>query len=297
MPEGPGERLIWVRGHRRAPRPGSLPDPELLERGAERQMTSGVTDQALEGWHRNVCCGRPQCARRVVSMRSQSYRNAALLATLLLSSWGITTRGQAQTQSPRNPATARAPKNPGTAPQVSVDRFSAKAGKLQVRTATNGLPAPNQPVNFDRGPFITQGLGPDGTPVRYYNCDVQSTTPAPIYALFREGENQPVEGQLNIVAVIPGRNGYNDFWQVVKVTVPHDYVANTVTSLAEIREAGYRMEATPMLVNCPIVPHGSVARMRLNGGSAELHRGWYRGQVVSYFTFEEHALRVAPSGE
>jgi len=230
-------------------------------------------------------------------MRRQSYRSAALLATLLFSSSGITTWGQAQTQSARDPAIALAPKNPDTAPQVSIDRFSAKAGKLQVRTATNDLPGPNQPVNFDRGPFITQGFGPDGAPVRYYNFDVQSTTPAPIYALFRVGENRPVEGQLNIVDVIPGEKGYNDFWQVVKVTVPRDYVANAVTSLAEIREAGYRMEATPMLVNCPIVPRGSVARMRLNGGSAELHRGWYRGQVVSYFAFEEHALQVSPSGE
>jgi hypothetical protein len=152
-------------------------------------------------------------------------------------------------------------------------------------------------VNFDRGPFITHGLGPDGAPVRYYDFDVQSTIPAPIYVVFREGENHPVERQLNIVDVIPGAQGYNDFRQVVKVTVPHDYVANTVTSLAEIREAGYRMDSTPMLVNCPIVPRGSVARMRLNGGSAELHRGWYRGQVVSYFAFDEHPLQVSPSGE
>jgi hypothetical protein len=215
----------------------------------------------------------------------------------MLSSSCITSGAQAQTESPRSPAAARAPKNPDTAPQVSIDRFSDKAGKLQVRTATNGLPGPNQPVNFDRGPFITQGFGPNGTPVHYYNFDVQSTTPAPIYALFREGEKQPVEGQLNIVDVIPGEKGYNDFWQVVKVTVPRGYVANTVTSLAEIREAGYQMDPTPMLVNCPIVPRGSVARMRLNGGSAELHRGWYRGQVVSYFAFEEHALQVSLSGE
>jgi len=41
------------------------------------------------------------------------------------------------------------PKDPNTAEVVSVDRFSATTGHLQVRTATNGLPAANAPVNFD----------------------------------------------------------------------------------------------------------------------------------------------------
>lgn len=213
---------------------------------------------------------------------------ALLLATLVHpGSTGITAHAEAQTH---------ARKNPDTAPQASIDRFSSRAGKLQVRTATNGLPGPNQPVDFDRGPFITQGLGPDGTPVRYYNFDVQSTTPAPIYVFFREGEDTPVPGQLNVADVIPGDEGYNDFWQVVKVTVPRGYAANTVTSLEEIRRAGYRTDPTPKLVNCPIVPRGSTARARLHGESAELQRGWYRGQVIYYFTFEERDLRATPAG-
>ena len=40
----------------------------------------------------------------------------------------------------------------------------------------------DEPVDFDTGPFITQGLSPStGKPVRYYNFDVQGTTPAPVY--------------------------------------------------------------------------------------------------------------------
>ena len=46
----------------------------------------------------------------------------------------------------------------------------------------------------------------------YTNFDVQSTTPAPIYVLFRKGESAPVAGQPNIVDVIPGDPGHNDFW-------------------------------------------------------------------------------------
>lgn len=219
-------------------------------------------------------------------MTSKPRSGSALLASLFLAGSGLIAGAHAQALTPRNPATSE---------EAWIDRFSTKAGKLQVRTTDNGLPGPNQAVDFDRGPFVTQGLAPDGTPVRYYNFDVQSTTPAPIYVLFRAGEDRPVAGQLNIVDVIPGDEGYNDFWQIVKVTVPREYVANTVTSLAEIRDAGWRMEVTATLVNCPIVPRGSTARMRLGGESADLHRGWYRGKVVYYFTFEERALATTPS--
>jgi hypothetical protein len=187
-------------------------------------------------------------------------------------------------------------RDPGRAPRAVVDRFSARAGHLQVRSATNGLPGPNRPVDFDQGPFITQGLGPDGRPVRYYNFDVQPVTPAPIYVLFWEGEASPVPGQLNVVDAIPGDDGYSDFWQVIKVTVPKTYTANTVSSLAQIRRAGYTLTPTPVLVNCPIVPEGSTARLRAGGESAELHRGWYRGQVVFYFTFDEKSLHTTTSG-
>ena len=182
------------------------------------------------------------------------------------------------------------PTDPASAPRATIDRFSESAGTLMVRTDENGLPGANEAVDFDQGPFITQGLGPDGEVVRYYNFDVQSTTPAPIYALFREGEDTPVEGQLNVVDAIPGDEGYNDFWHVHKVTVPEAYEANTVTSLADVQDAGYEVEATDILVNCPVVPDGSTASMRYGDEDAGLVEGWYRGMVVSYFQFTEAAL-------
>lgn len=185
--------------------------------------------------------------------------------------------------------------DPATAERVSVDRFSEAAGTLQVRTADNGLPGPNEPIDFDQEPFITRGLGPNGESIRYYNLDVQPTQPAPIFALFREGEDAPVPGQLNIVPVVPGDEGYNDFWQINKVTVPADYVANTVVSVAEIEAAGYPVEVTPNIVNCPIVPAGSTARLRGGNESPDLHQGWYDGKIVYYFTFEEAPLQVTGS--
>ncbi len=183
------------------------------------------------------------------------------------------------------------PRDPDTATRAMVDRFSASAGTLMVRDGQNGLPAAGAAVDFDRGPFITTGLAPSGQVTRYYNFDVQPTAPASIYVLARDG--QPVDGQLNIIDAVPGMVGYNDFWQVVMVEVPDDYVVNSVTSLAAILDLGLAMTTTQTLVNCPVVPEGSTATRRFGGAAAPLHRGWFRDELVTYFTFEEKALTGA----
>src|SRR6185312_3836211 len=122
-------------------------------------------------------------------------------------------------------AEAMKPLDPDQVPIAAVDRFSDKAATIYMRTADDRLPGhlpgPNEPVDFDTGPFITQGLSPrTGKPVRYYNFDIQGTMPAPVYVLYREGEDKPVAGQLDIIDTLPGEKGYNDFRQVWKVTVP-----------------------------------------------------------------------------
>lgn len=183
--------------------------------------------------------------------------------------------------------------NQYSAPRASIDRFSDEAGTLFRRSSNPELPGPNEPINFDQPPFLTKAYGPDSDIIQQYNFDVMPLDPAPIYVLFRQGEDSPVQGQDNIVDVIPGDPGYNDFWHIHRVSVPTDYTANTATSLADIQEAGYDIEETPRIFNCPIVPRGSTAGKR--GGddeSTELDRGWYRGQVVYYFTFNEKRLTV-----
>jgi len=186
--------------------------------------------------------------------------------------------------------------DPMDAPVAEIDRFSEDAGTLMVRSDGNDLPGPNEPIDFDQGPFITTGLGPGGATVRYYNFDVQPTAPAPIYAFFREGEATPVDGQLNVVGSIPGDDGYNDFWHVQQVTVPADYEANTVTNAAALMEAGYDVEPTGTIKNCPIVPDGSTATMRGGDAATDLVRGWYDDQVVSYFLFEEAPVSTTSDG-
>ena len=44
------------------------------------------------------------------------------------------------------------------------------------------------------------------------------------------------------------------------MSVPKDYVANTVTDVASLSQAGYKLEKTNMLLNMPVVPDKSIAR-------------------------------------
>ncbi|NJO88254.1 MAG: hypothetical protein HC831_04235 [Chloroflexia bacterium] len=183
------------------------------------------------------------------------------------------------------------PLNPDLAEKASVDRFSADAGTLFVRDETNGLPTANEPVDFDQGPFITKGLGPNGEKVQYYNFDVMPVRSAPIYVFFRTGEDTPVSGQLNVVDVKPGDGAYSDFWHVHKVTVPSGYDANTITSLQKLLDSGYPIDRTNLIVNCPIVPAGSTAKKRYKPeNETGLIRGWYKNTIVYYFDFSEKTL-------
>jgi hypothetical protein len=187
--------------------------------------------------------------------------------------------------------------DPITAPKAPIDRFADGTGSLFLRSQSVDLPGPNQPIDFDQGPFVTRGLGPDGGAVRYYNFDVQPARAIPIYVLFHAGESSPIEGQLNVIDAVPGDPGYSDFWQVHRVTVPDDYVVNSITSAAEIEVARLPTELTDTIVNCPIVPDGSTATLRGGAESAELHEGWYRDTVVKYFTFEEAAVTASEGAE
>lgn len=184
------------------------------------------------------------------------------------------------------------PRDPDTSPRPVIDRFAGPDATLMVRTAGNGLPGPDEPIDFEQAPFLTRGLAPDGSPVAYYNFDARRRAPINIYVLHHEGAGTPVEGQLPIVDYIPGEAAYSDFWRVVRVDVPADYVANTATSTAELNRRGFTFTVTDAVVNCPIVPVGSSAPRRFGSTDTGLHRGWYKDQIVHYFTFAERPLAV-----
>src|SRR5258706_8594959 len=94
-------------------------------------------------------------------------------------------------------APLRAPTRADGSPRI--DRFSAAAAHLMVRSKSNHLPAPDEPIDFDRPPFITQSFGPDGSIVRYYNFDVQPNQPATLWRITRAGDRKQLAGQLDVV--------------------------------------------------------------------------------------------------
>jgi hypothetical protein len=124
-------------------------------------------------------------------------------------------------------------------------------------------------------------------------ADGLGVTPAPIYVLVTgfdaDGAPQVVAGQNNIVDVIPGDAGYSDLWEVTFVTVPEDYVANSIKSADELLNNDYELTPAGVYVNCPIVPAGSTLA---EGG--DLVQGWYKGQAVYYFDFGENPPTPAP---
>jgi hypothetical protein len=121
----------------------------------------------------------------------------AILAVVALALAGCATSGSSMADSnammkdteagmaPMAPAMAM---DPMKSERAAIDRFGSFA-HLQMRDAMNHLPGPNAPVDFDKPPFVTTGLGPHGETVMYYNFDIQSTASAPIYS--GPGESLP----------------------------------------------------------------------------------------------------------
>ena len=164
-----------------------------------------------------------------------------------------------------------------------IDRFSVRAGHLMVRDHDPNLPGADQPIDLDRPPFITQGLGPDGVPVRYYNFDVQSDVPGIMYRLVHAGSHDSIAGQDDIVDLVPGDRGYSDFWRIVWVEVPPTFVPGSITSARELRDLP--ADRAPTIVDCPIVPRGTTARGGRGVRPPDPRELWVRGHHVTCLHF------------
>ncbi len=182
--------------------------------------------------------------------------------------------------------------NPDTGIEfVAVDRFSDEAGTLMRRSEAPNLPAPNEPIDYDSD-FLRHSLGPDGQDVSYYMFDVSSLRSAPVYVfVYASDQSRPVEGQSPIFDLIPGEDGYNDFWQKVNVLVPDDYEPDSVRSLDDVEAAGFELVRTGTIINCPIVPYGSTAEL-----AEKSVTGWYKGKHVSYFIFDVMEASIVSPG-
>jgi hypothetical protein len=170
-----------------------------------------------------------------------------------------------------------------TSSQVKIDRFSAQAGHLLLRSAKPALPGPDQPIDLDVPPFVTRGLGPDGSHVRYYNFDIQSDRPATRYRFVRAGTHERVAGQPDVVDRIPGDPGYTDFWRLALVELPPG--AEPVTRAADVHARGLTIHPDATILDCPVVPNGSTAKGGEGIAPPVTTELWYRGARITCLEF------------
>ena len=116
---------------------------------------------------------------------------------------------------------------------------------------------------------------------------------APIWAFITgmnaDGTPAFVEGQHNVVDVVPGDAGYSDLWEVMLVTVPDGYEADSIKSRADVESSGYPIMPAGIFVNCPIVPEGTTFE---NG--EQLVQGWNKGEAVFYPDFGPNQPAAIP---
>jgi hypothetical protein len=223
----------------------------------------------------------------IIDIRINGFQNLLVLAMVLVAVLGIACSSEAEVE----PVPVHIDADTGIS-YVSVDRFSDEAGTIMRRSDNPDLPAPNEPIDYDAD-FLNHALGPNGDDVSYYAFDVSPLLTAPVYAIvYASDPSQRVEGQAAIFDSIPGEEGYNDFWQMVQVLVPDDFEPNSLHSLADIESSGYELVPTGIIINCPLVPYGSSAKL-----ADRTSVGWYEGEHVLYFSFEVQQVSVLnPAG-
>jgi len=153
------------------------------------------------------------------------------------------------------------------------------AGYLLTRPAA---PAPPGPVDgLTRPSQIPRVFGwYNGADVAYLDYGAMTNVAAPILVFFQQASpDTMVAGQNNVIDTIPGQPGYTDFWQVYKVLVPAGYVPNSIRSFEGAMASGFSIEATDIIVNCPVVNPGTT----IQGSNQPPVSGWYRDREVFYF--------------
>lgn len=116
----------------------------------------------------------------------------------------------------------------------------------------------NMPLAF-RGAVLQghdyplESLWEGGNEVYAFNFGETPAAAAPIYRLVIDDEGTPIDGRFAVIAQMHDDEGYSDFWQVFDVRVPADTPPNSIRSYEQIVEAGYPIQATSNVINCPAI--------------------------------------------
>lgn len=149
-----------------------------------------------------------------------------------------------------------------------------------------------------QGVKITQTITPgfyEGQQVFYYTFfngtaaldDGAEVTVAAQYHLVNS-EGKPIEGQHDIIADGPYDNGYSDLREIIEVTVPDDYEANSITTVDDAQ--AWPQIPTGKTHNIPIVRTGT----QLQGHDYDPITLWVNGEERQAFDFGETPAQTAP---
>lgn len=197
-------------------------------------------------------------------------------------------------------------KNPDAVPEAAVDRFQPGFATLFNRegpvfhpeAVSAILPEANEPIDMDTY-FLVYALGPDGEKVTYYALDISPDEPSRAFTVHGE-DGAPIPGQLPIFESLPGDDGYNDFMHVQEVHVGNQYVANQLTSVAEVEDMAARGVAVIIdngrIANWAAVPAGTIAERKFDGEPVSGFRAWRGGEVVHFLNFDRN-LSMTPGGK
>jgi hypothetical protein len=138
----------------------------------------------------------------------------------------------------------------------------------------------------------------DGKAVEFYRMGTFVPADTAWFPSYEEFPGMPVGemfvwiaagGKLNldnpqrpIIDTLPMQAGYSDFFELVAVSGPGDYNANDIKSRATLLRAGYNLQHSGRVVNCPVVgPDAKLApTTAATGVTYPLVKLWHRGRTV-----------------
>jgi len=134
--------------------------------------------------------------------------------------------------------------------------------------------------------------------------DFKDADPNPVYH-FHYPSMQPVPGAFHVFSKIPADPGYSPIWRIHMVIVPFGTTPNEdgaivlnnipLVTLEAINASGLQIMPHDLYMNAPLV-----SEVSFNGAARPLTKGWYKGQRVFFFSYEEFGRLpgggAAPSG-
>lgn len=105
-----------------------------------------------------------------------------------------------------------------------------------------------------------------------------------------DAEGNRIKDQHDLIAAGPYDNGYSDLREIIEVTVPEDYEANTITSVEDLLAQDWPQARTGRNHNMPIVRTGT----QLQGHDYDPISIWINGDERQAFDFGETPAQTAP---